>query len=94
MVVPAIDSMTNEKIHKNLMFPSFLPIPFYHQLSYVNKRWYGPEDARILLVKIEDGIDESLIVFNAYHRKVNKQENINGAASKVSHKFYRSMFMG
>lgn len=94
LIVPTTDPVTNEKVHKNLIFPSFLPIPFYHQSTYVNKRWYGPEDARMLLVKNEDGIDEPLIVFNAYHRKVMRQENINEASSKVSHEFYRSMFMG
>lgn len=94
LIIPTVNPITNEKIYASLQFPSFLPIPFYHQSSYVNKRWYGPEDARILLVKNDDGLEEPLIVFNAYHRKVNKQENINEAASKVSHEFYRSMFMG
>lgn len=94
LVIPTIDPITNKKIYKNLAFPSFLPIPFYHQSSYINKRWYGPEDARILLFKNDDGLEEPLIIFNAYHRKVNKQENIEEAASKVSHEFYRSMFMG
>lgn len=94
LIVPTRDPLTNEKIYKNMMFPSFMAMPFYHQSSYVNKRFYGPEDARMLLFKNEDGLEEPLIVFNAYHRKVSAQESLNEELSKVTHGYYRSMFMG
>ncbi|RLV96606.1 Beta-mannosyltransferase 6 [Spathaspora sp. JA1] len=56
-----------------LKFPSFLPIPFYHNVHHLKSRWYGPEDARILLVKNKENKEEPLVIFNAHHRKFSER---------------------
>lgn len=94
LVIPSSDSLTNDKSFRSINFPSFLPIPFYHDSNYRLKRFYGPEDARMLLVKNENGIEEPLIVFNAYHRKSSDETKIDEASSSIKFEYYRSMFIG
>ncbi|EGW30511.1 uncharacterized protein SPAPADRAFT_143089 [Spathaspora passalidarum NRRL Y-27907] len=76
---------------ETMKFPSFLPIPFYHNVKHMKKRWYGPEDARILLVKNEDGKDEPLVIFNAHHRRFNESYIEQHGPIPFIH--YRSMFI-
>lgn len=74
-------------------FPDFLKIPFYHNYNLNPKGYYGPEDPRILLVTNPRGHQEPLIVFNAYHRKVESEEYHGQHDMDVKFKYYRSIFM-
>lgn len=74
-------------------FPDFLKVPFYHNFNLDKKGYYGPEDPRILLVTNPRGHQEPLIVFNAYHRKVESEEFHGQHLLDVKFKFYRSIFM-
>ncbi|KAL7665441.1 Beta-mannosyltransferase 1 [[Candida] zeylanoides] len=78
---------------RTLSFPSFLQIPFYFNTDFTNKRWYGPEDPRVVLVRNPLGYDEPVVVYNAFHRKVAKEESDSENETKLSYNFYRSMFM-
>lgn len=79
--------------YRLMKFPSFLSIPFYHNTKYLNGRWYGPEDPRVILIKNDFGYEEPLVIYNAHHRKIEKEEVENENDSKLKYKFYRSMFM-
>ncbi|EGW30513.1 uncharacterized protein SPAPADRAFT_63344, partial [Spathaspora passalidarum NRRL Y-27907] len=70
-----------------LQFPRFMPIPFYHNLQGV---WFGPEDARLLLVKNENGHEEPVVIFNAQH----EQEIVVDEGQPARCHNYRAMFMG
>lgn len=94
LILPSSDSLNKEQPFRNINFPRFLSIPFYHDSNYRLKRFYGPEDARMLLVKNENGIDEPLIVFNAYHRKGADETKISEASSSIKFEYFRSMFVG
>lgn len=94
LVLPTPNTLNKDKSYRSIKFPSFLPIPFYHDSNYRLKRFYGPEDARMLLVKNKDGVDEPLIVFNAYHRKTSDEIKIDEASSSIKFEYYRSMFIG
>lgn len=94
LVIPTANELTGEDEAKSLRLPRFLPIPFYHDSNYRGKRFYGPEDARMLLVKNNKGIEEPLIIFNAYHRKCVSESKIDEWSSNIKYDYYRSMFMG
>ncbi|CAK7903199.1 beta-mannosyltransferase 2 [[Candida] anglica] len=79
--------------YRTLKFPSFLPIPTYHNAKFVKGNWYGPEDPRIILIRNDAGYEEPLIIFNQYHRKIYKAENDREDEAKVKFKYYRSIFM-
>ncbi|CAK9440030.1 uncharacterized protein LODBEIA_P41300 [Lodderomyces beijingensis] len=68
----AVNTMgpAGERSWRNLKFPQFLPVPFYHNSLFLKQRWYGPEDPRMILVRNEMGQDEPLIVSNADHRNI------------------------
>lgn len=94
LIIPTTNPVGNhEAVYKNLKFPSFLPIPFYHDSHYQKKRFYGPEDPRLMLIKNEDGIEEPLVIFNAYHRKLDQQLSVNEREMNITFNYYRSMFM-
>ena len=76
-----------------ITYPTVLPIPFYHNASYLNDRYYGPEDPRILLTKNPQGFEEPLMVFNAQHRKIVQTEQTNENDFGIKFKQYRSMFV-
>ena len=76
-----------------ISYPTVLPIPFYHNSSYLNDRYYGPEDPRILLTKNPQGFEEPLMVFNAHHRKIVQTEQTNENDFAIKFKQYRSMFV-
>lgn len=78
---------------KKINFPKFLPIPFYNDAQFVNKVYYGPEDPRMMLVMNEDGIEEPVIVFNSYHRKIVDKKTLSEKEMTVLFDYYRSMFM-
>lgn len=93
LIIPTKSPHSFESLHHNMNFPCILPVPFYHDLKYQTKRFYGPEDPRILLVRNEDGNEEPLIIYNAYHRKLKTQESVDEKHMSVSFDYYRSMFM-
>ena len=74
-------------------FPDFLNIPCYHNYNLNPNGYYGPEDPRILLVTNPRGHQEPLIVFNAYHRKVESEEYHGQDSMDVKFNYYRSIFM-
>lgn len=86
----------NDQIYTNMVFPNFLTVPSYHDHTRRKRRFYGPEDPRLILVKNPKGFEEPLIVFNAYQRKILKAQlidNKNPNAMNISFGFYRSMFI-
>ncbi|KAK6459361.1 uncharacterized protein RJT20DRAFT_15435 [Scheffersomyces xylosifermentans] len=91
LVYPSRHPESNEVVYKSGKFPAFLPVPFYSDSNFPYK-FYGPEDPRIFLVKNEMGLDEPLMVFNAYHRKINNQVLVKENAMNITFNFYRSMF--
>lgn len=95
LVLP-ITNADNERVYEKSKFPRFMPIPFYHNADKTKKRWYGPEDTRLLLVKNQYGENEPVIIFNSYHRKILKVTNGKDGDTKVrtTFRFYRSMFIG
>lgn len=81
---------------ETLLFPRFLPMPFYFNPLLTKGRWYGPEDARIMLVKNQLDIEEPMIIFNSYHRQITNHtttETKDGSV-ELNFEFYRSMFVG
>lgn len=71
-----------ENEFKSMIFPSFLPIPFYADPEEVKN--YGPEDPRITTTINKLGYEEPVIIFNELHR----QKKDNGKVFNV-----RSMFL-
>ncbi|EGW31712.1 uncharacterized protein SPAPADRAFT_56503 [Spathaspora passalidarum NRRL Y-27907] len=69
-----------------LQFPRFMPIPLYHNLY---GGWFGPEDARLFLVKNKNGHEEPVVVFNAQHEQVIVADQ--GEPARCHN--YRAMFM-
>ena len=92
LILP-ITNKHKEPEFTNLKFPSFLPIPFYHNSNHQNKRYYGTEDPRLFLAKNKHGVEEPVIIFNAYHRKVNQDKELAEDQHNVNFNFYRSMFL-
>lgn len=100
LVVPTNDP---DSIHKQLNFdgtfftsiryPSFIPVPAFHDPARTHMRYYGPEDPRILLTKNANGHEEPLVIYNAYHKKISADQLIDEGHSSLSFKYYRSMFM-
>lgn len=93
LVVPTNDPENpygdSEDKYRVMKFPCFLEIPFWHDYSDTNLKYYGPEDPRITLVKNKKGFEEPMIIFNAYQRKLLKDEK----TGEVKPAFFRSMFM-
>ncbi|ODV77106.1 glycosyltransferase family 91 protein [Suhomyces tanzawaensis NRRL Y-17324] len=90
LVVPS-----NEGSFNVMKFPSFLPIPFFHDVDDPKLRYYGPEDAHVSLVKNKAGYEEPLLVYNSYHRKFtqNPKYDPNSKAGRKQAGTYRSMFV-
>ncbi|RCK65134.1 Beta-mannosyltransferase 4 [Candida viswanathii] len=95
LVLPVVNA-DGEQVYETTKFPKFLPIPFFHNAKKIKKRWYGPEDTRLLLTKNQHGEDEPVIVFNAYQRQVEKITSTTQGDVKLRtvYKFYRTMFVG
>ncbi|CAN3376811.1 hypothetical protein DIURU_001592 [Diutina rugosa] len=71
-------------------YPQIVPIPFYHDVNRQNKRYYGPEDPRILMVNNEEGYQEPMLVFNMHTEdfSVEKTDKAKGI-----YKHHRSMYV-
>ncbi|EDK37957.2 hypothetical protein PGUG_02055 [Meyerozyma guilliermondii ATCC 6260] len=94
LVFPYRGSGSDEEVeYTKMQFPSFLPVPFFHDFKYQGKRFYGAEDPRLLLVKDEDGHDEPLMVYNSHHRKIVDRQLADETHMNVTLDSYRSMFM-
>lgn len=72
-----------------LKFPLFLKIPFFHDYDQTKKRYYGPEDPRITLIKNKAGHFEPLIVFNSDHRQLVTLKD----SDTLEPQNFRSMFL-
>lgn len=84
-----------EKIYSSMIYPTFLPIPSYHDYNITTpNKYYGPEDPRLLLIKNPKGYEEPLIIFNAYQRKIVESVNIDhDKHMNITFDYYRSIFM-
>ena len=107
-----VNTMTPEgkREYQNLKFPQFLPIPFYHNSDFTKRRWYGPEDTRIMMVQNEMGKQEPIIIFNSDQRNYKEQKFVkdlaqlkpdqkeeelpNDITMQVSYEMHRSIFVG
>ncbi|KAI5968090.1 hypothetical protein CANMA_002592 [Candida margitis] len=95
LVVPVMDTDGVTRVHQNLKFPRFLPIPYYFDYQYTKRRWYGPEDTRIMLIENEMQKEEPVIVFNAYQRNIYNYTAVNEDKSmQINFEFHRAMFIG
>ncbi|KAG7665035.1 uncharacterized protein J8A68_001443 [[Candida] subhashii] len=95
LIIPIKNPSNLQREYKKFTFPRFMPIPFYYNSNLKTKRWHGPEDARLFLMKNEYNETEPALLFNAYHRKPVKS-SISGDDKSANTKFemYRSMFIG
>ncbi|KAK6454599.1 uncharacterized protein RJT20DRAFT_136950 [Scheffersomyces xylosifermentans] len=94
MPPPPVKTTQREKQQfKVLKFPSFLPIPFWHDYDVTQGKYYGPEDPRIILVNNKRGYKEPLIIFNAYHRKLDHFDDDFDDRLVMKVRYYRSMFI-
>lgn len=84
-----------EQVFSRFQYPGLLPIPFFHDNKRTDRRFCGPEDPRIMLVKNPKGYEEPLIVFNAYQRKIvsTNEEELDDHELTLRFDFYRSMFV-
>lgn len=87
---------TNEKTggeYINLKYPNFLPVPIFYDAT-AEDGWFGPEDPRIIMTKNAKGFEEPLVVFNAFHRKLEKDEDdTSKKGMETKYKYFRSMFV-
>lgn len=83
---------TNESM-KMVSYPGILSIPIHHDYREVKKSYFGPEDPRLVLVKNDEGYEEPLIVFNAFHRKISSIDETIDGYKNVKYQYFRSMFM-
>jgi len=82
-------------VHENLKFARFLPIPYYFDHQYTKRRWYGPEDTRIMLVENELQKEEPVVIFNAHQRNIHNYTRIDEDKSmQINFEFHRAMFIG
>ncbi|KAI5956919.1 BMT3 [Candida jiufengensis] len=94
LILPMVEP-DGELNYEPIKFPKFLPIPYYFNSDYTKRRWYGPEDTRIMLIENEFKEKEPIIIFNSDHRNINGTTSINGDTSiQISFEMNRSMFIG
>lgn len=98
----------NKKVdigYKLVQYPNFVQVPAYHNHQKQSGRFYGAEDPRLLLVRNKLGVDEPVVIYNSYHRKISKYREVSRPSSSdvdndneetgvTSFKFHRSMFIG
>ncbi|KAI5959232.1 BMT3 [Candida theae] len=95
LVVPVMDVDGVTRVNQNLQFPRFMPIPFYSDPEYTKRRWYGPEDTRIMLVENEMQKEEPIIIFNAHQRNIYNYTALDGDnAMRINFESHRAMFVG
>lgn len=86
---------STEQLFAAAKYPQVLKIPAFHDARKQDNKFYGTEDPRTILVQNSNGYQEPLVVFNAYHRKVDKEEENESDESLITLKFgfYRSIFV-
>lgn len=86
---------STEQLFTAAKYPQLLKIPTFHDARKQENKFYGAEDPRTILVLNANGYQEPLVVFNAYHRKVDKEVENESDESMVTLKFgfYRSIFV-
>lgn len=93
LIVPSNNLKNNQGIlFRDLTFPCFLPIPFWHDYDQILGKYYGPEDPRLIMVN-SHGYEEPLIIFNSYNRKFVDADDDEDIGLGKEIKFYRSMYM-
>ncbi|KAL6454136.1 BMT6 Beta-mannosyltransferase 6 [Candida maltosa Xu316] len=94
LIIPMTQPNGKTTNDEKLKFPRFLPIPFYHNSEFTKERWYGPEDARMLLIENEKGQQEPAIIYNSYQRQISNQTTtLKDNTVVLNFDFYRSMFI-
>ena len=78
---------------KTVSYPSFIPIPVYHNVNQQRGKFYGVEDPRIMLVKNKEGYEEPLIVYNSFNRSPPNANYLKEIKNLVKLDTYRSIFM-
>lgn len=78
---------------KTVTYPSFMPIPVYHNVKQQRGKFYGVEDPRIILVKNKQGYEEPLIVYNSFNRNSSNTNYLGEIKNFVKLDTYRSIFM-
>lgn len=78
---------------KTVTYPSFMPIPVYHNVKQQRGKFYGVEDPRIILVKNKQGYEEPLIVYNSFNRNSSNTNYLGEIKNLVKLDTYRSIFM-
>lgn len=95
LVVPSNNlnkQQQQQELFKDLTFPCFLRIPFFHDYDQTLGKYYGPEDPRLILVNV-NGYEEPLIIFNSYNRKFIDADDDEDIGLGKEIKFFRSMYM-
>ncbi|RCK64431.1 Beta-mannosyltransferase 1 [Candida viswanathii] len=85
---------TDEGSFKTVSYPSFAPMPVYHNANQISQRYYGVEDPRIQLITNSLGHEEPIILYNSHHRKISETEFENDTEGMVKFRTYRSIFIG
>ncbi|KAI5963138.1 BMT3 [Candida pseudojiufengensis] len=96
LLIPVIQP-DGSREYESLNFPKFLPIAYYFDYNFTKRRWYGPEDTRIMLIENEYEEEEPVIIFNSDHRVVKNITQIskeNDISYKLNFEMKRSMFIG
>ncbi|CAI5760504.1 unnamed protein product [Candida verbasci] len=95
LVIPMMDH-DGTRHNEAIKFPKYLPIAYYYDHNQVRRRWYGPEDTRIMLVQNEIGKEEPIIIFNSHHRSIKNVTQPEGKDDQtiINFQFHRSMFIG
>ncbi len=78
---------------KTVSYPSFIPIPVYHNVNQQRGKFYGVEDPRIMLIKNKEGYEEPLIVYNSFNRSPPNANYLEEIKNLVKLDTYRSIFM-
>ena len=76
---------------KTVSYPSFIPIPVYHNVNQQRGKFYGVEDPRIMLVKNKEGYEEPLIVYNSFNRSPPNANYLEEIKNLVKLDTYRSI---
>lgn len=83
----------NSQHYAIVNYPTILPVPFFHDSERGQSKYLGPEDARVILVKNAAGHEEPLLIFNAYHHKLEAVDDDEDDYNIEKMQEYRSMWI-
>ena len=89
LIVP---DKTNDSM-KMISYPGILSIPVHHDYREVKDSYFGPEDPRLILIRNDEGFEEPLMIYNAFHRKITGVDETIDGYKNVKYQYFRSMFM-